>query len=111
MKASERHRLKQDAYADGVARAVVWMKKHQTRLVAVLVAALVVVIGVMWVIASKRSAAAMAQSELAELDKQIAAIAGMPKTTACSPRRITLPLARAIFRCVLQLRSARSDPV
>ena len=66
MKAAERHKLKQDKYADTVVSGLQWAKEHQSKVIAV-VAALVIVAGaVVWTIHSRMQAQREAQTQFNE---------------------------------------------
>ena len=68
MKASERHRLKHDAYADTVYKVVAWAKENQTQIFSVLAVALILGVGAVWIIISRQTANAAAQALLAEVE-------------------------------------------
>ena len=68
MKASERHRLKHDAYADTVYKVVAWAKENQTQIFSVLAVVLILGVGAVWIIISRQTANAAAQALLAEVE-------------------------------------------
>ena len=68
MKASERHKLKQDAFARLVREAGNWARQNQTVILSVTVIVLVMVVGVVWVTASRRSAERTAEGLLRNLE-------------------------------------------
>ena len=66
MKADERHKLKHDKYAESVVSGLQWVKVHQSKVIAV-VAALVIVAGVIvWTIHSRIQARQDAEKQLSE---------------------------------------------
>ena len=78
MKASERHKLKEDEFARLVHKAGKWARQNQTVILTAIVIVLVVVIGVVWVTVSRRSAEQTAESLLRNLEIKAQSVVLMP---------------------------------
>ena len=68
MKASERHKLKHDLYADSVVTAAVWAQRHQTRILLGVAVALVAGACAVWAALSHQSAREAGLELLSEIE-------------------------------------------
>lgn len=77
MKAAERHRLKEDKYADTVMSAAQWVKAHQSKVIAVAAAVVIVAAAVVWTLYSRMQAQQEAQKELSEYETAADGVLGL----------------------------------
>jgi tetratricopeptide (TPR) repeat protein len=70
VKASERHRLKHDKYAESVVGGLAWAQQHQNVIAAAVVAVLVVGGGILWMTWTRRAATASAADILTEVQNR-----------------------------------------
>jgi len=83
VKPSDKQALKHDAYADTVFSAVAWAKKHQAPLIIAAVALVVVIVGVMLLLNTRRQSQEYSLQLLSEAQKQAGALARLkPDATA-----------------------------
>ena len=66
MKAAERHKLKEDKYADTVVSGLQWAKEHQSKVIAVAAALVIVGGAIVWTIHSRMQAQQDAQTQFNE---------------------------------------------
>ena len=68
MKASERHKLKEDKYADTVMSAAEWVKAHQSKVIAVAAVVVIIAAAIVWTLHSGMQAQQEALKELNEYE-------------------------------------------
>ena len=66
MKAAERHKLKHDKYAETVVSGLQWAKEHQSKVIAVVAAVLIVAGAVVWTLHARMQAQQDAQAQFNE---------------------------------------------
>lgn len=66
MKAAERHKLKHDKYAETVVSGLQWAKEHQSKVIAIVAAVLIVAGAVVWTIHARMQAQHDAQAQFNE---------------------------------------------
>ena len=81
MKASERHRLKHDKYADTVAKSVEWAREHRTRLLVALAVVLLACAFATWLTLSRQSAERAAGDLLSEVREKAYIVSFMLEKT------------------------------
>lgn len=70
MKASERHRLKHDKYAESVVGGLTWAQHHQNLIAGVVIAILVIFGGALWLKWSRQASRTNAAEILADIETQ-----------------------------------------
>lgn len=93
MKASERHRLKHDAYADTVYASLHWIREHLAHVVVGAVAVLAVTATIIWMAMESRRKTAEAWENLAEIQNEARTV---PALDAEARRQTVL---RIVGRC------------
>ncbi len=68
MKASERQMLKHDKYADTVVSGLQWAKKHQSKMIAIGAAVVIVAGAIVWTVHSRMQAQEDAQTQLTQYE-------------------------------------------
>jgi predicted negative regulator of RcsB-dependent stress response len=89
VKASERHRLKEDKYADTVLKIAAWARQHLTPILAVAAIMLGIIAVILWTVHSRRSAEEAADELLSQIQLRAqAALAAKPEAQADAVREV-----------------------
>lgn len=95
MKASERHKLKHDAYADTVVHAVTWARRHLTPILVTVAAVTFVAACLVWFFIGRQRAQAAAYGLLADIEEAAS------KATFAKPEQQPEAVKKVAGRCDL----------